>query len=213
MGNSESQSSSSDVSNFKDHFDALRNLSSSLKQGQTFAMFGEEVDQEDNNTKRNNFNFWLCRVEEKAPVSILNEKTNELEKAEDSHISCYGSHTKSGIFYFWLLRDFYYQREQEGEKGAETNSSKGSQYNFRRPSEEEVKAFSTAAIAHLQEHNSHDMGRRGTWKTVVPLRMWRRDVENTSSPLLPGFHVFENSEEQDKFQLYGRKIMQDFMMK
>jgi hypothetical protein len=210
MGNSESQSSA-DVSNFKDHFDALRTLSSSLKQGQTFAMFGEEVDQEENYTKRNNFNFWLCRVEEKAPVSILNEKTNELEKTEDAHIACYGAQTKSGIFYFWLLKDFFRQGEHEGENGAEADSSKGTKYKFRRPSEGEVKAFAAAAIAHMREHS--DMGRRGTWKTVVPLRMWRQDVENTSSPLLPGFHVFENSEEQDKFAEYGRKIMQDFMMK
>jgi hypothetical protein len=57
-----------------------------------------------------NFNFWLCRVEDKRKVKVVliddeEQKRKEIE-VEDSLFNCYGSDSKSGLLYFWLLQDY-----------------------------------------------------------------------------------------------------------
>lgn len=201
--------SGSSISNFKDNSNQLCQLSNKLKLGQTLAIFGEEVldddEHDDKLSSPDRFNFWLCRVEEKMSVH---------SQQDDCHISCYGTNSRSGIFYFWLLRDFHQQQNEQDEPKSSTLSST-SKYNFRRPTEEEVHKFSDNAIQYLQNHK--EIIRRGSWRTVVPSQMWRdsnNDNNSSSTGLLPpGFHVFENEVEQDKYQLYGRKIMADFMAK
>lgn len=174
--------------------DEIAKFSKTLTLNQMVGIFGHECDRgqdddqhqyQQNSSSPSPFNFWLCRVEEKSRF-LKNH-----EQFEDSLLNCYGTNSKSGIFYFWLIRGL-----------GSDNDFSSSLYEIKAPSKKEVSAFSQRAVLNFLVSEKSEQERRAP--------VMDENVFMPKELVESGIALID---EEKVGNYYAKQVMKEFMMR